>query len=181
MGEEPLYAHSPVALAGLSVPRRAYMGTSLIRKRTSLGPYRRPMPRVIGRVIGGWAFSYGRGTPVSVPRRADQFRGGPAIESRGGIVSPDAGPPVPRRADQRLGARRWAFSRSSFPHRGPFLIGALSSYGPLPLLHRGPFLFSGWGRGAAPCRAAPPPAPPSPAVQGYLVVGVPRACLTGGT
>ena len=28
-----------------------YMGTSLIRKCTPLGPYRRPMPRVIG---GSW-------------------------------------------------------------------------------------------------------------------------------
>jgi len=36
-------------------------GTSIIRKRTPLGPYRRPMPRV----LWGWAFSYGRGTPVS--------------------------------------------------------------------------------------------------------------------
>ena len=25
-----------------------YMGTSLTRKRTPLGPYRRPMPRVLG-------------------------------------------------------------------------------------------------------------------------------------
>jgi len=34
--------------------------TSLARKRTPLGPFRRPMPRV----LGGWTFSYGRGTPV---------------------------------------------------------------------------------------------------------------------
>ena len=27
---------------------RTYRGTSLIRKRTTLGPYRRPMPRVLG-------------------------------------------------------------------------------------------------------------------------------------
>ena len=39
-----------------------YRGTSLIRKRTPLGPYRRPMPRG---VLGGWAFSHGRGTPVA--------------------------------------------------------------------------------------------------------------------
>ena len=39
----------------------AYRGTSLIiKKRPSLGPYRSPMPRV----LGGWAFSYERGTPV---------------------------------------------------------------------------------------------------------------------
>jgi hypothetical protein len=47
-----------------SFPRKgevlAYRGTSLASKRTSLGPYRRPMPRF----LGGWAFSYGRGTPV---------------------------------------------------------------------------------------------------------------------
>ena len=35
-----------------------YRGTSLIRTRILLGPYRRRMPRV----IGGWARSYGRGT-----------------------------------------------------------------------------------------------------------------------
>ena len=37
-----------------------YSRTSLIRKRNPLGPYRRPMPRV----IGGWAFFYGRGAPA---------------------------------------------------------------------------------------------------------------------
>jgi len=30
-----------------------YRGTSLIRKRTPLGPYRRPMPRVLGGCQGG--------------------------------------------------------------------------------------------------------------------------------
>ena len=29
-----------------------YRGTSLTRKRTLLGPYRRPMPRVLGGVLG---------------------------------------------------------------------------------------------------------------------------------
>ena len=38
------------------------MDTSLTRKRTPPGPYRRPMPGV----LGGWAFSYGRGSPVVV-------------------------------------------------------------------------------------------------------------------
>ena len=38
-----------------------YRDTSLIRKRNPLGPYRRPVPRV----LGGWAFSYGRGTMSS--------------------------------------------------------------------------------------------------------------------
>ena len=41
-----------------------YRGTSLIRKRTPPGPYRRPMRRPIPRVLCGWAFSYGRSTPV---------------------------------------------------------------------------------------------------------------------
>ena len=38
-----------------------YRGTSLARKRTPLGTYRRPVPRV----LGGWLFAYERGTPVS--------------------------------------------------------------------------------------------------------------------
>ena len=37
-----------------------YMGTSLIRKDPPLGPFRRPIPRV----LGGWVFSYERDTPV---------------------------------------------------------------------------------------------------------------------
>ena len=41
-------------------PSSMCRGTSLIRKCTPLGPNRRPMPRVVGE----WAFSYGRGTPV---------------------------------------------------------------------------------------------------------------------
>ena len=34
-------------------PNAAYRGTSLIRKRTPLGPYRRPVPRVLGWSLGG--------------------------------------------------------------------------------------------------------------------------------
>ena len=37
-----------------------YRATSLIRNHPPLGPFRRPMPRV----LGGWAFSYQRSTPV---------------------------------------------------------------------------------------------------------------------
>ena len=37
-----------------------YRGTSLVKKRTPLGPYRRHMPRVLGE----WTLSYERGTPV---------------------------------------------------------------------------------------------------------------------
>jgi len=32
----------------LQILQRADRGTSLLRKRTPLGPYRRPMPRVLG-------------------------------------------------------------------------------------------------------------------------------------
>jgi len=34
-------------------PSLSYRGTSLVRKRTPLGPYRRPMPRVLGWSSGG--------------------------------------------------------------------------------------------------------------------------------
>jgi len=36
-----------------------YRGTSRIRKRTPLGPYRRPMPRVVGGSLGGGRFLMG--------------------------------------------------------------------------------------------------------------------------
>ena len=49
-----------------------YRGTSLTRKRTPLGPYRRPMPMVLG-VLGGWAFSYGRGTPACLEWRVVSY------------------------------------------------------------------------------------------------------------
>ena len=38
------------------VLHRSYRGTSLSRKHTSLGPYRRPMPRVLGGSWGGGCF-----------------------------------------------------------------------------------------------------------------------------
>jgi len=41
-----------------SFPWSCYRGTSLV------GPYRRPMPRVLRGSWGGWEFSYGRSTPV---------------------------------------------------------------------------------------------------------------------
>ena len=49
-----------------------YRGTSLIRKRTPLGPYRRPMPRVLGGVLAEWACSYARGAHVERGREEDQ-------------------------------------------------------------------------------------------------------------
>ena len=39
---------SPAASRTLSDEVRSYRGTSLMRKRTPLGPYRTPMPRVLG-------------------------------------------------------------------------------------------------------------------------------------
>ena len=48
---------------------RMYRGTSLMKTSTLLGPYRRPMPRFLGGVLAGWAFSDGRGTPL---RRSSQ-------------------------------------------------------------------------------------------------------------
>ena len=63
--------------------RLVYRGTSLIKKRTPVGPYRRP--RVVGGVQGGWAFSCERGTPVhrtvpalsrTLPRWGACMRGG---------------------------------------------------------------------------------------------------------
>ena len=45
----------------------SYRGTSLARNHTPVGPYRRPMPRV----LGCWAFSYERGTPVHVFAQTD--------------------------------------------------------------------------------------------------------------
>ena len=38
------------------IPLREYRGTSLIRKRTPLGPCSRPMPRVFGGSYGGGRF-----------------------------------------------------------------------------------------------------------------------------
>ena len=49
-----LFSHS------LGWGARPYRGTSLTRKCTALGTYNRTRPRV----LGGGAFSYGRGTPV---------------------------------------------------------------------------------------------------------------------
>ena len=67
-------------------PRQSYYrGTSLIRKRTPRGPYRRPMPRVLGGVLGGWAFCYGRSTPV-------HFRQFLRLKHRFNVVSAAAGP-----------------------------------------------------------------------------------------
>ena len=60
--------HACIQCAAPSLSRSLshYRGTSPTRKRTPRGPYRRPMPRVQGGPLGGWALSYGRGTPASI-------------------------------------------------------------------------------------------------------------------
>ena len=52
MSEVPLY----------SAQEERYRGTSQMRKRTPLGPYRRPMPRVPGGSQGGGRFLMGEVT-----------------------------------------------------------------------------------------------------------------------
>ena len=47
---------------GVEFVRCAYRGTSLIRNSRPLKTYSRTMPRA----LGGWAFSYERGTPAHV-------------------------------------------------------------------------------------------------------------------
>ena len=49
---------------------KAYRGTSHIRNTPLLGPCRRPIPRVIGGVLGGVAFSYARATAVGHQARS---------------------------------------------------------------------------------------------------------------
>ena len=44
---------------GYQVGEPEYRGASLIRQRTPLGPYRRPMPRVLGGSEGGGRFFMG--------------------------------------------------------------------------------------------------------------------------
>ena len=51
----PFERESVVAADTAAIRTVDYRGTSLIRKCNHLGPYRRPMLKV----LGGWAFSYG--------------------------------------------------------------------------------------------------------------------------
>jgi len=51
-------------MVGLVSAWYCVQGYLITRKRNPLGPCRRPIPRVLGGVLGGWAVSYGRGTPV---------------------------------------------------------------------------------------------------------------------
>ena len=53
-------------------PHRFCSATSLIRNNAPIGPYRRPMPRVLGESWGGGGGSYERGTPVVLHTQALQ-------------------------------------------------------------------------------------------------------------
>jgi hypothetical protein len=54
-----LFVAGLVTEADLSVPRWTYKGTSTIRKRLPLGPYRRPVPMVLGGSYGVGHFFMG--------------------------------------------------------------------------------------------------------------------------
>ena len=56
MGEVPLYLAHMKPRPPESYSRTIYRGTSLERKRNPLGPYRRPMPRVLGESYRGGCF-----------------------------------------------------------------------------------------------------------------------------
>jgi hypothetical protein len=60
----PSHVRADLARAATRAHAARYRGISAIRTRTSLGPYRRPMSRVLMGVLGGWTFSCGRGTPL---------------------------------------------------------------------------------------------------------------------
>ena len=60
MGEVPLYVDIHICAAFTASRGDPYRGTSLIRKRNPLGPYRRPMPRVLGGSSGGGHFLMGK-------------------------------------------------------------------------------------------------------------------------
>ena len=57
----------------------SYRGTSLVRNRTPLGPYRRPMPRVLGGPGGVGAFLWAR-YPCMGNRMHDEYSSGRVLE-----------------------------------------------------------------------------------------------------
>ena len=61
MSEVPLYLalHAAGDQGIFQSLKVHYRGTQLTRKRTPLGPYRRPMPRVIGGFYGSGRFLLG--------------------------------------------------------------------------------------------------------------------------
>ena len=56
--------HTVDGACGFRQISQDYRGALLTRKHPPLGPYRKPLPRVLGEVLGGWEFSYERGAPV---------------------------------------------------------------------------------------------------------------------
>jgi len=82
--------------AQVRAPPTLYRGASLTRNRLLLGPYRRPMPVVLGE----WVFSYERGTPVSVccqrlPRSRQARPGARSSHTLQGYLAYEK-PPSPR-------------------------------------------------------------------------------------
>ena len=59
MSEVPLYAGCRRSDPGSVRDACGYLGTSLVRKHTPLGPFRRPMSRVIGGSWGSGRFLIG--------------------------------------------------------------------------------------------------------------------------
>ena len=79
MGEVPLYAGFRGQAPRRRRSERLYRGTSLTRKRTLLGPYRRPTPQVLGGSQGGGRFPMGQvllyaGLSGQAPRRSRSER-----------------------------------------------------------------------------------------------------------
>ena len=73
--------HEPLELPACNNGDAVYRGTSLIGKHLPVGPYHRPMLRVLGGSYGGWAFSCGRGTPVVVKSSVSKGRDSLSIRS----------------------------------------------------------------------------------------------------
>ena len=59
---------------GRAFPDLLYRGTSLMRMRTPLGPYRRPMRRVLGGSYGGGRFLMGE-APLCRPNTRQKYMG----------------------------------------------------------------------------------------------------------
>ena len=87
-----------------------YRGTSLTRKRTLLGLYRRPMPRVLGGSLGGWRFLIGE-----VPLQEGNFdstEGGDPVQV--GVGAPGRMPPtLTIRPDRPISDLRFTLTDSS--------------------------------------------------------------------
>ena len=69
-------------LTGPLCPVECYRSTSLVRKRTLLGPYRRPMPRALWWPRGGQRFLMNEVPLYSHGARARGYRGTSLIRKR---------------------------------------------------------------------------------------------------